>query len=143
LPGSREIHARGAPLWGKSAPENRKEEGMRAVSMLAFMSVVAASAVAAPPKPAPTTPAVPPVPLTITLYDQENFKGRAVRVSAATPNLAALQIEDRVASFDRNYKGVCARVQAKASDLRVLQLFGRVSSLYPVPAPAAPAAPVQ
>jgi hypothetical protein len=96
---------------------------------------------------------VAPVPLTITVYDQENFKGRAVKITAATPNLAALQFEDKVASFevqgagdwvlcaDRNYKGVCARVAAKAADLRVIQLFGRVSSLYPVPAPAVPAAP--
>ena len=127
---------------------------MRRVGLAMTLTCVAATAaLAAPPAPA-TPPASPaPVPLSITVYDQENFKGRAVRIVAATPNLAALQFEDKVASFeiagsgdwvlcaDRNYKGVCARVSAKAGDLRVIQLFGRVSSLYPVPAPAVPAAP--
>jgi hypothetical protein len=129
---------------------------MRAVSMLVLAAMTAAITVAAPAKPvAPAAPAAPPapVPLTITVFDQENFKGRSVKIAAATPNLAALQFEDKVASFevngtgdwvlcaDRNYKGVCARVTAKAGDLRVIQLFARVSSLYPVPAPAAPPAP--
>lgn len=129
---------------------------MRAVSVLALATVLAANAMAAPATTTkPATPAVPPapVPLTITLYDQENYKGRSVKVTVATPNLAVLQFEDKVASFevqgagdwvlcaDRAYKGMCARVQAKATDLRVLQLFGRVSSLYPVPAPAQPATP--
>lgn len=125
----------------------------RVGSAMALACVAATAAIAAPPVPA--TPAAPPapVPLSITIFDQENFKGRAVRIIAATPNLAALQFEDKVASFeiagsgdwvlcaDRNYKGVCARVSAKAGDLRVIQLFGRVSSLYPVPAPATPAGP--
>ena len=128
---------------------------MRAVLMFASATVLAVSAIAAPAAvPAkPATPAAPPVPLTIKLYDQENYKGRSVVVSAATPNLAVLQFEDKVASFevqgagdwvlcaDRGYKGMCARVQAKATDLRVLQLFGRVSSLYPVPAPVQPVTP--
>jgi hypothetical protein len=94
------------------------------------------------------------VPLSITVYDKENFKGRSIKITAATPNLAVHQFEDKVASFEvagagdwvlcenRNYQGRCARVQTKAGDLRLIQLFARVSSLYPVPAPAtAPAAP--
>lgn len=128
---------------------------MRARFALIILALSATQTLAAPAKPvAAPAPAVN-VPLTITLYDKENFQGRSVKVSAATPNLAALQIEDKVASFevagagdwvlcaDRNYKGVCARVTAKAGDLRVIQLFGRVSSLYPVPAPVAPAAPAE
>jgi Beta/Gamma crystallin len=98
---------------------------------------------------APVTPTAP-VPLSITVYDQEAFTGRSVKITAATPNLAAYQFEDKVASFevagagdwvlcvDRNYKGACVRVSTKATDLRVLQLFGRVSSLYPVPATVKP-----
>jgi hypothetical protein len=94
------------------------------------------------------------VPLSITVFDKENFKGRAVKITTATPNLATHQFEDKVASFEvagagdwvlcenRNYGGRCVRVQAKAGDLRVIQLFARVSSLYPVPTPAVPPAPV-
>ena len=123
----------------------------RAGLLMAVASIAAGAAFAA--APAPAVPAAP-VPLTITVYDQENFKGRAVKIAAATPNLAVHQFEDKVASFEvagagdwvlcenRDYKGRCARVQSKAGDLRVIQLFSRVSSLYPVPAPAAaPAAP--
>jgi Beta/Gamma crystallin len=126
---------------------------MRARFAVMILALSATQTLAAPAKPAAPPPPALNVPLTITLYDKENFQGRSVKVSAATPNLAALQIEDKVASFevagagdwvlcaDRNYKGVCARVTAKAGDLRVIQLFGRVSSLYPVPAPLVPAAP--
>jgi hypothetical protein len=121
-------------------------------SILALACFTAATAIAAAP-PAPPPPPIPAGPLTITVYDQENFKGRAVKITTATPNLAALQLEDKVASFEvagagdwvlcenRNYGGRCVRVQAKAGDLRIIQLFARVSSLYPVPAPIAPAAP--
>jgi hypothetical protein len=124
----------------------------RAGLMMAVASIAAGVAIAAPAAPVvPAAPAVP-VPLTITVYNQENFKGRAVKITAATPNLAVHAFEDKVASFEvagagdwvlcenRDYKGRCARVQSKAGDLRVIQLFGRVSSLYPVPAPAVPAA---
>ena len=129
---------------------------MRARFAMVMVAVSAAQALAAPPansvKPATAAAPAANVPLSITIYDKENYQGRSVSVRAATPNLAALQFEDKVASFevagagdwvlcaDRNYKGVCVRVTAKAGDLRVIQLFGRVSSLYPVPAPAAPAA---
>lgn len=121
-------------------------------SILALACFTAAAAAAAAP-PAQPAPPVPAGPLTIIVYDQENYKGRAVKITTATPNLSALQFEDKVASFEvtgagdwvlcehRNYAGRCARVQAKASDLRVIQLFARVSSLYPVPAPVAPVAP--
>ncbi|MFM9864693.1 MAG: beta/gamma crystallin-related protein [Micropepsaceae bacterium] len=119
---------------------------------LACLAVGIASAAPAAPPVAAAPPA--PVPLSITVFDQENFKGRSVKISAATPNLATMKFEDKVASFEvagagdwvlcenRNYGGRCARVQAKAADLRIIQLFARVSSLYPVPAPAVvPAAP--
>jgi hypothetical protein len=124
----------------------------RAGLMLGLVCVAAGTAFAAPPAQPPVAPPAP-VPLSITVYDQENFKGRSVKITAATPNLAVHQFEDKVASFEvagagdwvlcenRNYAGRCARVTAKAGDLRLIQLFARVSSLYPVPAPVAPAAP--
>ncbi len=126
----------------------------RTIMTMAVACLAAAAARATPPASTPA-PAVPRAlaPLSITVFDQENFKGRAVKITAATPNLAALQFEDKVASFEvtgvgdwvlcenRNYGGRCARVQQKASDLRVIQLFARVSSLYPVPLPA-PATPI-
>lgn len=128
---------------------------LRAGLMLVMTGGIAWTALAAPPAATTTPAATPaPVPLTITIYDQENFKGRATKIAVATPNLAVHQFEDKVASFEvagagdwvlcenRNYGGRCARVQSKAGDLRVIQLFARVSSLYPVPAAAAaPAAP--
>jgi Beta/Gamma crystallin len=89
-------------------------------------------------------------PLSIVVYDQPGFKGRALAIDRAIPDLAALQFDDEIASFEirgagdwilcehRNYGGRCVRVQAKAEDLKVLQIGGRVSSLYPAPAPAAP-----
>lgn len=121
--------------------------------MIASLCVLAGSAIAAPAVAVP--PAVPaaPVPLSITLFDKENYQGRTVKLTAATPNLAVQQFEDKVASFEvagagdwvlcehRNYGGRCVRVQSKAGDMRVVQLFARVSSLYPVPAPPAPVAP--
>lgn len=124
---------------------------MRLVGSIMALSCFAAAAAAV--AAVPPAPPVPAGPLTITVYDQENFKGRATKITAATPNLAALQLEDKIASFEvsgagdwvlcenRNYGGRCERVQAKAGDLRIIQLFGRVSSLYPVPVPVAPAAP--
>jgi hypothetical protein len=94
-------------------------------------------------------------PLVIVVYDQPNFKGRELKLTAAVPDLSAVKFDDKVASLtisgagdwvlceNRNYGGRCSRVQGKAENLGLLQLAGRVSSLYPVPAtPAAtPAAP--
>ena len=126
---------------------------MRRVGLtIALACVLAGSATAAPPAAVPAAPAAP-VPLSITLFDKENYQGRTVKLTAATPNLAVQQFEDKVASFEvtgagdwvlcenRNYGGRCVRVQSKAGDMRVVQLFARVSSLYPVPAPPAPVAP--
>lgn len=126
---------------------------MRRVGLtIALVCVLAGSATAAPPAAVPAAPAAP-VPLSITLFDKENYKGRTVKLTAATPNLAVQQFEDKVASFEvagagdwvlcenRNYAGRCVRVQSKAGDMRVVQLFARVSSLYPVPTPPAPVTP--
>lgn len=104
---------------------------------------------------ASTTPVAPegPVPLAIVVYDQPSFKGQSLRIEQAVPDLAVLKFDNKAASFEiqgtgdwmlcenRNYGGRCVRGSAKADDLRVLQLFGRVSSLYPVPAAAAPTTP--
>ncbi len=94
-----------------------------------------------------------PVPVAIVVYEKPNFEGRALTLVRATPDLAPLNFDDRVASLaiqgaddwvlceHRNYAGRCVRVQAKAADLKLLQIGGRVSSLYPVPATPAPATP--
>jgi hypothetical protein len=96
---------------------------------------------------AATAPAAP----TVIVYDQPNFKGQALTISAATPDLAAHGFDNKVASFaiagggdwvlceNKNYTGRCVRVQSQADNLNLLQLSGRVSSLYPVPVtPATP-----
>jgi hypothetical protein len=120
---------------------------------IALVCVLAGAAIAAPAVAVPPAAPAAPVPLSITLFDKENYQGRTVKLTAATPNLAVQQFEDKVASFEvtgagdwvlcenRNYSGRCVRVQSKAGDMRVVQLFARVSSLYPVPAPPAPVAP--
>jgi hypothetical protein len=120
---------------------------------IALVCVLAGSAAAAPAVAVPPAAPAAPVPLSITLFDKENYQGRTVKLTAATPNLAVQQFEDKVASFEvtgagdwvlcenRNYGGRCVRVQSKAGDMRVVQLFARVSSLYPVPAPPAAVAP--
>jgi hypothetical protein len=131
-----------------------EESFMRRVGLTIALACALAGSATAAPASAPVPPTVPvvPVPLSITLFDKENYQGRTVKLTAATPNLAVQQFEDKVASFEvagsgdwvlcenRNYAGRCVRVQSKAGDMRVVQLFARVSSLYPVPAPVAPVA---
>ena len=94
----------------------------------------------------------PPAPLSVILYDQPDYKGRALTLSLPTADLKALKFDDKVASLviqgagdwvlceHRNYAGRCIRVQSQAGNLKLLQLNGRVSSLYPVPAPVPPSA---
>jgi len=102
---------------------------------------------------APSAAAAPAV-LSVVVYDQPNFKGQALTIATATPDLAVHKFDDKIASLaisgggdwvlceNKNYKGRCVRVQSQADNLNLLQLSGRVSSLYPVPvAPAAPATP--
>lgn len=117
---------------------------LRFVTALSFVVACGQAAAA----DAPAAPA--PGPLKIVIYDQPDFKGRAVTLTQATPDLRALQFDDKVASFTiagtgdwvlcehRNYAGRCIRVQAQAVNLKQLNLVGRVSSLYPAPAPATP-----
>ena len=119
-----------------------------ALSTLAFAPVAAAGA----PAPAPAVPAaVEQGPPTIVVYDQPNFKGRALTFTQAVPDLGQKQFDDKVASLaitgagdwvlceHRNYGGRCARVQGRADNLKLFDIVGRVSSLYPVPAtPATP-----
>jgi hypothetical protein len=113
------------------------------VGVLVAVCAFAADAAAAPGAP----PAeVVPAPLTIVVYDQPNYKGRAVTIDRAVADLASIKFDDKVASFEirgagdwmlcenRNYAGRCVRAQSKADDLKLLQIGGRVSSLYPVPA---------
>lgn len=101
---------------------------------------------------APAAAVVPGAP-TVIVYDQPNFKGNALTISAATPDLAAHNFDNKVASLtianggdwvlceNKNYTGRCVRVQSQADNLNLLQLHGRVSSLYPVPATPAAATP--
>ena len=89
----------------------------------------------------------------VVVYDQPDFKGRALTLSAATPDLGPLGFDNKIASLaiqgsgdwvlceNKNYGGRCVRVQRQAGDLGLLQLSGRVSSLYPVPATTTPAKP--
>jgi hypothetical protein len=116
----------------------------------AAVSALTTAAFAAETTTPPAAPAAGP--LTIVVYDQPNFKGRAATITQAVPDLSAAKFDDKVASLTisgagdwvlcehRNYGGRCARVQGQAESLGLLQLAGRVSSLYPVPATAAPAA---
>lgn len=117
------------------------------VLLLGFAYAAESRAAAPAPVAAPAVPSV-------IVYDQPNFKGNALTIAAATPDLAALKFDDKVASLaisgggdwvlceNKNYTGRCVRVQSQADNLNLLQLSGRVSSLYPVPAaPATPATP--
>ena len=93
-----------------------------------------------------TTPAAPP-PTVITVFDQPNFKGRALTFEQSVPSLAKLQFNDVIASVQikgtrdwvlcehRNFMGKCVRVHMKEKDLKRLKINGLVSSLYPVPVP--------
>jgi hypothetical protein len=126
---------------------------MKSAFIAAAAALSAAIAAHAAP-PAPATPAAASTAPAVVVYEQENFKGRSLTITGATPDLTALQFDNRVASFtitgngdwvlceNKNYTGRCIRVQGQAGDLSLLQLSGRVSSLYPVPAtPAAAAKP--
>jgi hypothetical protein len=117
------------------------------VLLLGFAYASESRAAAATPVAAPAAPSV-------IVYDQPNFKGQALTIAAATPDLATLKFDDKIASLsisgggdwvlceNKNYTGRCVRVQSQADNLNLLQLGGRVSSLYPVPAaPATPATP--
>jgi hypothetical protein len=88
--------------------------------------------------------AAPVAPSAIVVYEQPNFKGRALTFERAVPSMAARQFNDMAASVQitgardwvlcehRNFMGRCVRVRAKEKDLRRLQMGGQVSSLYPV-----------
>lgn len=115
-----------------------------------LLLTVAHSAESRAAAPAAVAPAAPTA-LTVIVYDQPNFKGQALTIAAATPDLAAHNFDNKVASLTiagggdwvlcehKNYAGRCVRVQAQADNLNLLQLSGRVSSLYPVPVtPATP-----
>jgi hypothetical protein len=104
-------------------------------------------ALAAPPLPVSATAPAQPRPTIITIYDQPNFKGRALTFEKSVPSLAALDFNDKVGSVQikgqrdwvlcehRNFMGRCGRVHAKANNLKRIKLEGLVSSLYPVPEP--------
>lgn len=111
-------------------------------------------AYAAESRAAAPAAAVAPAAPSVVVYDQPNFKGQALTIAAATPDLTALKFDDKIASLaisgggdwvlceNKNYTGRCVRVQSQANNLNLLQLSGRVSTLYPVPAaPATPATP--
>ena len=113
------------------------------VSIASLLTVPFICAAAEPAAPVANEPSA------IVIYDQPNFQGRSATINAATPDLTALNFNDRVASFaikgandwvlceNRNYGGRCVRVQSQAQDLNVLRMQGRVSSLYSAPPVAA------
>lgn len=94
-------------------------------------------ALAAPPQQAPQ-------PVAITVFDQANFKGRAMTFQRSVPSLAAVNFNDLPLSVKiegprdwvlcehRNFMGTCVRVRAKEKNLKRLKIDGKVSSLYPV-----------
>ncbi|MBU6155873.1 MAG: hypothetical protein KJS87_02995 [Alphaproteobacteria bacterium] len=124
----------------------------RAAFLAAAFILAAPAAIAAPAAPATAAPAAP-VPLEIVIYDKPEFQGNAIRIAKPVPDLAVLKFDNKVASLkifgagdwvlceNRNYQGRCARVAMEAVNLKLQNLNDRVSSLYPVPAPAAPPAP--
>ena len=117
-------------------------------SALLLAAAVASRASEARTAATPLAPAA-----SVVVYDQPDFKGRALTLSAATPDLGPLGFDNKVASLaiqgsndwvlceNKNYGGRCVRVQRQAGDLGLLQLSGRVSSLYPVPATPTPVKP--
>jgi hypothetical protein len=128
------------------------KRGLNTFAMSVAVSMTVAGSAFAATKPTTATKPTP-VPLTITVYDQPDFKGSKVNIALPTPDMKALNFDDKVASLtiqgagdwvlceNRNYTGRCARVQAQAVNLKLQQLNGRVSSLYPVPAPTVPTTP--
>lgn len=117
------------------------------------MTVTCAASAAPVAKPAAPAPVTAPVPLEIVVYDKPDFNGTSIRIAKATPDLAALKFDNKVASLkilgagdwvlceNKNYQGRCARVAMEAVNLKLQNLNDRVSSLYPVPAPPPPPAP--
>ena len=99
-----------------------------------------------------TAPAALP-PTVITVFDQPNFKGRALTFDQSVPSLAKVQFNDVIASVQikgardwvlcehRNFMGKCVRIHAKEKNLKRLKIDGQVSSLYPVQVQPAPVRP--
>lgn len=120
--------------------------GAGTLSLVVASATVAGEARAA----APAAGAASAVAPAVVIYDQVDFKGRALTITGATPDLGPLGFDNKVASLavqgggdwvlceNKNYAGRCVRVQGQAGDLSLLQLSGRVSSLYPVTATSAP-----
>jgi hypothetical protein len=98
------------------------------------------------PKKKPTRPLRPTVPValvgsaSITLYDDVNYKGQAVELSADMPNMDLQKFNDRVSSVrvhggqwqfcvDWEYKGHCAIIDRDAPNLTRFDLNNRVSSI--------------
>src|SRR5262245_47455013 len=79
--------------------------GVQFMTSLALRIALAAAALSFAPLAGaaePVTPPAPPaapVPLTIVVYDQPNFKGRTLTLAKPTPDLAALKFDDQVASL--------------------------------------------
>jgi hypothetical protein len=94
-------------------------------------------------KPAPRQllrPAVPVGPGSITLYDDVDYKGVAIEITADTPNLALTNFNDKVSSVkvhggqwqlcvDWQYRGECSIIDRDAPNLSRFSLNNRVSSI--------------
>lgn len=88
----------------------------------------------------PTVPVALVGPASITLYDDVNYKGPAIDLSADAPNLDVQKFNDRVSSVrvhggqwqfcvEWQYKGHCAIIDKDAPNLMRFDLNNRVSSI--------------
>lgn len=113
-------------------------------ALLAAAAVTSAGAASAQPFPWPFGPSQQPSygadrgGPSITFYEGENFRGRAVTVFGEENNLNDLSFNDRARSArtngafvvceDADFRGRCERIAGAISDLGRIGLTGRISS---------------
>lgn len=80
----------------------------------------------------------------VALYGARNWRGQAIRIEDATPNLGGTGLNDRVRSIqlepgsgpwivctDANYRGRCATIRESLADTRRIGMGDSISSLRP------------
>ncbi|MBC6982618.1 beta/gamma crystallin-related protein [Caulobacter sp. 17J80-11] len=112
-----------------------------------------------PPAAAPTeattsTPSATPAPsaaaTALIIYSGKEWSGRQLKLTADTPNLGALEFNNRTRSVrvpagetwefcsDRAYRGHCLALSGEVADIKVYQMVERITSVRKLPkAPAA------
>ncbi|ODT86477.1 beta/gamma crystallin-related protein [Phenylobacterium sp. SCN 70-31] len=81
----------------------------------------------------------------VTIYDRFGFRGQAMQIRGATPNLDGTRFNDRVASIqlprrsgpwlvceNANYRGRCVTVRDDVRDVSRIGMLNRISSLRPL-----------